>query len=120
MSENSYCYSYKDTKKYFYRCFKLLFNYMDTVAIRNYILNIELNSEYEDLRKEVDVSTFKWFFNTIVNLQKFQYLVRTGFQELLGPYKRLHISNIPFIFRESDLIALFKVSKFSKLSIDER
>ncbi|CAG9799098.1 unnamed protein product [Chironomus riparius] len=63
---------------------------MDPLKLRNCIINNELNKEYEELAREID------------------HVVQSGFQEILGNYKRLHISNIPFSFREADLIALFR------------
>ncbi|XP_070496395.1 RNA binding protein fox-1 homolog 3-like [Chironomus tepperi] len=63
---------------------------MDPLKLRNCIINNELNQEYEELAREIN------------------HVVQSGFQELLGTFKRLHVSNIPFSFREADLIALFR------------
>lgn len=84
---------------------------MDPLKHRNAYINNELNKEYDELAREINVRSKYYFLSyEIINFFFYsQNVVESGFQELLGKFKRLHISNIPFSFREADLIALFRV-----------
>lgn len=58
---------------------------------RNYFMKIEINNELDDILKEI------------------MQVVQAGFLKIIEKQKRLHISNIPFSYREPDLMKLFEV-----------
>ncbi|KAG5671078.1 hypothetical protein PVAND_001292 [Polypedilum vanderplanki] len=57
---------------------------------RNYFMKIEINKELDDILKEI------------------MQVVKAGFLNIIDNQKRLHISNIPFSYREPDLMKLFE------------
>lgn len=83
---------------------------MDATGAQKHVINVELNVEYEEIMKEVNVSEKNKILDFSLNFFFLQLTVESGFNKILGPYKKLHISNIPYGFKKSDIIKMFQVN----------